>query len=67
MLDFFGNAASVIITVITLIGFLAIAGVALFEVGALFYFWVKHALSDSKGERTTNLPPAGFRRVRPQL
>jgi hypothetical protein len=64
MLDFLGNAASVVITLITLAGFLAIAGVALFEVGAFIYFWVKHALSDSKGERTNEIP-RGYRRVHP--
>ncbi len=52
MLDFLGNAASVIIVFVTVAGFLAILGVALFEIGAMIYFWIKHSLSDSSGEKT---------------
>jgi len=56
MLDFLGNASSVLITIIVVAGFLAIAAFLVFEIGAMFVMWRKHALSDSTGERTTTIP-----------
>lgn len=56
MLDFLGNFSSVLITFIVVVGFVAIAGVVVFEFGTLLYFWIKHSLSDSTGERNAQLP-----------
>ncbi len=56
MLDFLGNASSVIITAIIVAGFLAIAALVLFEVGAMILFWIRHSLSDSTGERFPGAP-----------
>ena len=55
MLDFLGNTAATVIVLITVAGFLAIAGVFLFEVGTMLYFWIKHSLSDSSGEKMGEL------------
>ena len=64
MLDFLGNASSVIITAIIVAGFLAIAALAFtgtfaplaHEVGAMILFWIRHSLSDSTGERFPGAP-----------
>lgn len=61
MLDFLGNFSAVAITVITVAGFLAIAAFVVFEIGTMLYFWIKHSLSDSTGEREV---PVSARRPR---
>jgi hypothetical protein len=49
MLDFLGNLSSVLISVVIVGGFLAIAAVVVFEIGAMFVFWIKGSLRGSAG------------------
>jgi hypothetical protein len=60
MLDFLGNASSVLITVVIVAGFLALGAVFVFEISTMFYFWIKHSLSDSGGAKFSD----GFRKRR---
>jgi len=49
MLSFLAMLATVLITLVVLAGFLAIAAVLIFEYAALLTFWIKHSLKDSSG------------------
>lgn len=55
MLDFLGNASSVLITVVVVAGFLALGALFVFELGTMLWFWTKHSLSDSSGDKTPDM------------
>jgi len=48
MIDFLMASSSILVSALLIAGFLGLAGVIVFEMGAVFYFWVKNAYNDSK-------------------
>lgn len=46
MLTFLAMLAAVLISLVTIAGFLALGAVVLFELGTMLMFWVRHALKE---------------------
>jgi hypothetical protein len=50
MLDFMGNLSAVLISLIIVAGFLAVAGVVVFEIGTMLVFWLRHSFDSTKNQ-----------------
>lgn len=61
MLDFLGNLSSVLISIVIVGGFVAIAALVVFEIGAMLVFWIRGSLRGSAGSEgaiAARPPPA---------